>query len=308
MPSAAPADRVEAIRAFNRFYTSRIGVLREGLHDSPHPLPDARVLFELGRGGTTEAAELRTRLDMDAGQLSRLVTRLEEQGLVAREPSPGDARRLRLRLTPAGTRAYISLDRGAVEQWSALLDGLDQDAQARLLDGMAAVRDVLEPPAVAPPVVLREPVAGELGWIVERHGALYAAEYGWGTGFEALVAEIVAGFARAHDPARERAWIAEAGGRRAGCVLCVRRDDAVAALRLLLVEPWARGLGVGGRLVDACVAFARDAGYATLALWTNAPLADARRLYDRRGFRLVAEDEHADWGVPLTGQELALAL
>jgi DNA-binding MarR family transcriptional regulator/N-acetylglutamate synthase-like GNAT family acetyltransferase len=308
MPSCASAERIEAIRAFNRFYTNRIGVLREGLHDSPHPLPDARLLFELGRDGTTEAGDLRRRLDMDAGQLSRLVTRLQDQGLVAREPSPGDARRQRLRLTPAGTKAYTSLDRGAVAQWSALLDQLDEEAQARLLDGMAAVREVLEPPAAPPEVLLREPVAGELGWIVQRHGELYAAEFGWGAGFEALVAEIIARFARAHDPGRERAWIAEAGGRRAGCILCVRRDDDVAALRLLLVEPWARGLGVGGRLVDACVAFAREAGYGTLALWTNAPLVGARRIYDRRGFHLVAEAEHADWGVPMTGQELALAL
>ena len=306
MPAAAPADRIEAIRAFNRFYTGRIGVLREGLHDSPHPLPDARVLFELGRGGVTEAGDLRRRLDMDAGQLSRLLTRLQDQGLVAREPSPEDGRRRRLRLTAAGTRAYGALDRGAVEQWSTLLDGLDEHAQARLLAGMEAVRDVLDPRP--PEVVLRAPAAGELGWIVQRHGELYAAEYGWGAGFEALVAEIVAGFAQGHDPARERAWIAEAGGRRAGCVLCVRRDDDVAALRLLLVEPWARGLGLGGRLIDACTAFARGAGYRTLALWTNAPLVEARRLYERRGFRLVCETPHADWGVPRVGQELALEL
>jgi DNA-binding MarR family transcriptional regulator/GNAT superfamily N-acetyltransferase len=308
MPVAAAPDRIEAIRAFNRFYTGRIGVLREGLHDSPHPLPDARVLFELGRGGTAEAGALRARLGMDAGQLSRLVTRLQEQGLVVREPSPGDGRRQRLALTAAGAEAYAALDRGAVEQWRALLAELDQGAQDRLLAGMHAVREVLEPDAPGPDVVLRAPRAGELGWIIERHGALYAAEYGWGAGFEALVAEIVAGFARGGDAAGERAWIAEAGGRAAGCVLCVRRDDEVAALRLLLVEPWARGLGVGGRLIDACVDFARGAGYRTLALWTNDPLVQARRLYERRGFVLVSEQRHADWGVPLVGQELALEL
>jgi DNA-binding MarR family transcriptional regulator len=310
MTSPAPAARVEAIRAFNRFYTTRIGILREGLHDSPHPLPEARVLFELGRGGMTEVGDLRRRLDMDAGQLSRLVSRLEEQGLVAREPSPADGRRQRLRLSASGIKAYKLLDRGAVRQWSALLASLDEAAQERLLEGMASVRYVLEPADAesSAEVVLRAPAAGELGWIVARHGALYAAEYDWGVGFEALVAEIVAGFARGHDPARERAWIATVDGRPAGCVLCVRRDDAVAALRLLLVEPWARGLGLGGRLIDACVGFARGAGYRTLALWTNHPLVEARRLYERRGFAPVSEAPHADWGVDLVGQELALEL
>jgi GNAT superfamily N-acetyltransferase len=161
---------------------------------------------------------------------------------------------------------------------------------------------------VEPAVALRGPGPGDLGWIVARHGALYAQEYGWGAGFEALVARIVADHAAGHDPQRERCWIATADGRPAGCVLCVRRDDAVAQLRLLLVEPWARGLGLGGLLIDACVAFARGAGYRELVLWTNEPLTAARRLYDRRGFRLVAEKPHADWGVDLVGQELALAL
>jgi DNA-binding MarR family transcriptional regulator/N-acetylglutamate synthase-like GNAT family acetyltransferase len=312
MPSTAVPDaagRVEEIRAFNRFYTNRIGVLRSGLHGSRHPLPEARVLFELGRREVTEVAQLRRDLDMDAGQLSRLLARLGEQGLVRPERSPGDGRRRRLRLTAAGRKAYTKLDRGSARQWAELLEHLDDAQQRRLLHAMATVRAVLEdPPAGDREVVLREPRAGDLGWIVERHGALYAAQYDWGAGFEALVARIVADFAAGHDPARERAWIAEVDGERAGCVLCVRRTDAVAALRLLLVEPAARGLGLGGRLVDACIAFARAAGYRELALWTNAPLVEARRIYDRRGFRLVSEAPHADWGVELVGQELMLDL
>jgi DNA-binding MarR family transcriptional regulator len=312
LPSTgSPEERVGAIRDFNRFYTNRIGVLRSGLHGSRHPLPEARVLFEIGHREVTEVAELRRELDMDAGQLSRLVARLDEQGLLLRESSPGDGRRQRLRLTAAGRRAHARLDRASAEQWSALLGELDDDDQQRLLAAMATVRAVLdEAPDGERRVALREPAPGDLGWIVQRHGALYAQEYGWGTSFEALVARIVADFAAGHDRSRERAWIADVGGAPAGSVLCVGRpgDPEAAQLRLLLVEPWARGLGVGGRLVDACIAFARDTGHRRLVLWTNAPLTDARRLYDRRGFRLVSEAPHTDFGAEMLGQELALEL
>jgi DNA-binding MarR family transcriptional regulator/GNAT superfamily N-acetyltransferase len=309
MGTPATTDgRIAEIRAFNRFYTSRIGVLRGGLHGSRHPLPEARVLFELGRQDVTEAGELRHRLDMDAGHLSRLLARMEDQGLVLRERSPDDGRRQRLRLTAAGRQEHLRLDRASARQWSGLLEAITPGDQRRLLDAMATVREVLGGPQRGSSIELRAPVAGELGWIVARHGALYADEYGWGVGFEALVATVVARFAAGHDAERERAWIATVDGRPAGCVLCVRRDDEVAALRLLLVEPWARGLGLGGRLIDACTDFARGAGYRTLALWTNSPLIDARRLYERRGFRLVSETPHRDWGVELAGQELVLEL
>jgi DNA-binding MarR family transcriptional regulator/GNAT superfamily N-acetyltransferase len=312
------SDRVDAVRSFNRFYTNKIGALRGGLHGSRHPLPDARVLYELGRSETTEVAELRATLEMDGGQLSRLLARLDEQGLVVRERSARDARRQVLRLTAAGRREHARLDRAAAEQWAALLRDVPEAEQRRLLGGMAAVRSVLEPggaePSGAraePAVTLRGPQPGDLGWIVARHGALYAAEYGWGAGFEALVARVVADFAdsAAEDPDRARAWIADVGGAPAGCILCVPGEaEGDAKLRLLLVESFARGLGVGGRLIDACIAFARDAGYRRLTLWTNHPLVEARRLYERRGFRLIAEQPHADWGIPLTGQVLALDL
>jgi DNA-binding MarR family transcriptional regulator len=315
MPSAAPpaADRIAAVRAFTRFYTNKVGVLRGGLHGSRHPLPEARVLFELGRAAATEVADLRRTLDMDAGQLSRLLARLDGEGLVLRERSAADARRQVLRLTAAGRREHARLDRGAVERWAELLAGLSDADQRRLLGAMDAVRAVLDGApagnATRADVTLRSPRPGDLGWIVARHGELYAAEYGWGAGFEALVAQVVADFAADPGDAGRRAWIADVAGAPAGCVLCVRGDqDGDAKLRLLLVEPWARGLGVGGRLIDACIAFARDAGYARLTLWTNHPLVEARRLYERRGFRLIAEEPHADWGVELVGEVLALDL
>jgi DNA-binding MarR family transcriptional regulator/predicted N-acetyltransferase YhbS len=301
-------DRVAAVRAFNRFYTNKIGVLRGGLHGSRHPLPEARVLFELGRAETTEVAQLRQALDMDAGQLSRLLTRLDQEGLLVRERSARDARRQVLRLTAAGRDEHARLDRGAVEQWSELLADVPEAEQQRLLGAMAAVRQVLDGAPHGGEVALRDLRPGDYGWIVARHGALYFEEYGWGPGFEALVARVVADYAA--EAARQRfgaAWIAEVDGAAAGCVLCVDGDEpGDAKLRLLLVEPWARGLGVGGRLVDAVIDHSRARGARRVVLWTHHPLVDARRLYERRGFRLIAEEPHADWDVPLTGQVLAL--
>jgi DNA-binding MarR family transcriptional regulator len=306
---ATTDGRVAEIRAFNRFYTSRIGVLGGGLHGSRHPLPEARVLFELGRQERIDVETLRHRLDMDAGHLSRLLARLEDQGLIARDGGAGARQReTSARLTAVGGQERLRLDQATVQQWSGLLEAIEDGDQRRLLEAMTTIRHVLGGPPPGATVELRAPVAGELGWIVARHGALYADEYGWGEGFEGLVAQVVASFAGSHDAGRERAWIATVDEQPAGCVLCLRRDDEVAALRLLLVEPWARGLGLGGQLIDACTAFARGAGYRTLALWTNHPLTEARRLYERRGFALVSELRHRDWDVELVGQELELRL
>ncbi len=304
---------IDAAREFTRFYTNKVGVLRGGLHSSRHPLPEARVLYELGRGETTEVAALRASLDMDAGQLSRLLGRLDDDGLVVRGRSERDARRQTLRLTAKGRREFARLDRGSADRWATLLEGLTDAEQARLVAAMDAVREVLgdEDRASATEVVLRDPEPGDLGWIAARHGALYAAEFGWGIGFEALCAQVVADFAAAAHAGTpgHRAWIATAGGAPAGCVLCVRGEEpGDAKLRLLLVEPWARGLGVGGTLIDAVIAYARANGDRRVVLWTNSPLTGARRLYDRRGFRLIAEEPHADWGIPMTGQVLALEL
>ena len=306
MPSTE--DRVAAVRAFNRFYTTRIGVLREGLLDTQHPLPEARVLFELGAHETDDLGDLRERLDVDAGYLSRLLGRLEGRGLVVRERVAGDARRRRARLTARGRRAFATLDRRSGEQIAALLSELRDEEQRRLLGAMGAVEGLLGERPRPGAWLLRPPRAGELGWIVHRHGALYAAEYGWDAGFEALVARVVADYGQSHDPAREAAWIAEVDGEPAGCVLCVADDETTARLRLLLVEPHARGLGIGRRLVDECVGFARRAGYRGLVLWTNDVLVDARRLYERAGFRLVRSEAHRSFGRDLVGQDWALDL
>ena len=302
--SATTPERVAAVRAFNRFYTSRIGVVREGLLGTSHALPQARVLFELGQRDVTEVADLRRALEIDRGQLSRLLARLEEHGLIVRERSSADARRQQVRLTRAGVRARADLDARSASENRSLLEALADDEQERVLGAMGAIEGLLGPAGAAPAEpVLRAPRPGDHGWIVERHGALYTREYNFDERFEALVARIVADFAEDHDPAREAAWIAELDGRRAGCILCVRADERTAKLRLLLVEPWARGMGVGGRLVDRCLAFARDAGYDEITLWTNDVLRDARRLYERAGFVLVAEKPHRRFGPKLVGQD-----
>jgi DNA-binding MarR family transcriptional regulator/GNAT superfamily N-acetyltransferase len=305
--TAAPTDQIEAVRAFNRFYTARIGALRDGLLATPYPLPEARILFELGRRGTIDAADLRRVLDLDGGYLSRLLARLEAQDLVARERSPDDGRRQRLELTAAGRAAYATLDERSAAEIGALLDELDEADRDRLLAAMDTIRDVLDAAPRSPGFVLRPPRAGDFGWVVHRHGTLYA-EHGWDTGFEALVARVVADYATDNDPAREAAWIAEAGGRPVGSIFCVRNDDETAQLRLLLVEPGTRGMGVGSALVDACIAFAREAGYRRVRLWTNSSLGAARRIYQRAGFRLVGEETGEKFGQDFTEQDWELVL
>ena len=303
-----PEDRVAAVRAFNRFYTARIGVLRDGLLRTPHSLTEARVLYELGQREITEVADLRRELDIDAGFLSRLLARLQRDGLVARERSRDDARRQRIRLTAEGAAAFAELDSRSAAEIGAVLDALGEEDQRRLVAAMDVVRDVLEDAAPPGAFVLRAPHPGDLGWIVQRHGALYAQQYGWDESFEALVARIVADYAERHDPRREAAWIAEVDGEPAGCVLCVRREDDVAQLRLLLVDPRARGHGIGARLVEECLRFARRAGYARITLWTNDVLHEARRIYERLGFELVESAPHHSFGHDLVEQTWARAL
>ena len=301
-------DAVDALRAFNRFYTGHLGILGPGFLSTPHTLAEARVLFELGQEEEVEVAALRERMRIDAGHLSRLLARLERRGLVARERSAADGRRQVARLTPAGQEDFALLDRRSAEETGARLGGLAEAERRRLIASLAEVRRLLDPAPPARAVVLRPPRPGELGWVVEAHGRLYAEEYAWDAEFEALVARIVADFAAEHDPACEAVWIAEAEGRPAGCIFCVREEDDVAKLRLLLVEPWARGLGLGARLVDECIAFARRAGYRELRLWTNDPLVHARKIYERAGFRLVGEEPHRSFGHDLVGQTWSLTL
>ncbi|MGH3239401.1 MAG: bifunctional helix-turn-helix transcriptional regulator/GNAT family N-acetyltransferase [Spirillospora sp.] len=286
-------EDVGTVRTFNRFYTGVIGVLGEGLVRSPYSLTEARVIFELAQREDTEVLALRRALGLDAGYLSRMLARFETDGLVARERSPGDARRQVVRLTPQGREVFAMLDERSVAEIRVLLDGLPPADRHRLLAAMRTVHGILgdRQRRLDDDVVLRPLRPGDLGWVVERNGALYDVECGWDRTYEALVATVVADYVRGHDPERENAWIAESGGVRLGGVFCVRRDDDVAQLRLLHVEPEARGLGVGAALVGECVRFATGAGYTEMMLWTTALQRPAHRLYARAGF--VLEEEEA---------------
>ncbi|MFH8771363.1 GNAT family N-acetyltransferase [Streptomyces sp. NPDC017958] len=302
---------VQDVRAFNRFYTGVIGALDYGRHlYAPYTLTESRVLYELAHDRHLDAADLRTRLALDAGYLSRILNKFEEAGLIERGPSAADPRRRSVTLTTAGQEAAALLDERARETVGALLDTVAPEDRPRLAEAMGTIRGILGGEKGAPgEVVLREPLPGDLGWIVQRNAALYAAEYGWNADYEGLVAKIVADFAQDHDPHLERVWIAELDGRPVGCVMCVRDDvPATARLRLLLVEPDARGHGIGDRLVRAVVGFARGVGYRDLVLWTNDVLSSARHLYQRHGFVLVAERPHRSFGKDLVGQDWRLDL
>jgi DNA-binding MarR family transcriptional regulator/GNAT superfamily N-acetyltransferase len=308
-PADAVTDgQVTAVREFNRFYTNVIGLLREGLLDTPYSLAEARILFELARDGEAETAHLRRWLDIDAGYLSRLLARFEADGLVTRTRSPLDGRRQVIGLTGTGRAAQADLDARSGTQIRALLAGLTPDGRRRLTAAMASIREIVGPAPPPAAFVLRPPVPGDLGWVVQRHGALYAAEYGWDASFEALVAQIVADYAARDDHRGEAVWIAELDGEPAGCVFCVRKTDTTAQLRLLLVEPRARGLGMGGRLVAECVSFARRAGYREVVLWTNDVLHAARRIYQRAGFQPVSSQPHHAFGHDLVEQDWRLPL
>jgi DNA-binding MarR family transcriptional regulator/GNAT superfamily N-acetyltransferase len=297
-------DRIAAMRAFTRFYTSIIGVLDEGLLHTPFSVAEGRVLFELAQRDETGVADLRRTLSIDAGYMSRIAARLEADGLVIRQPDPSDARRQVLALTAAGRHVFEDLNRRSSEQVAQLLFGLDDATQREVVAAMEKIRAAFGDLSPVPPptVVLRGPRPGDYGWIVSRHGALYAAEYGWDSTAEGFIARIVADFAESHDPLREAAWIAEVDGEPVGCVFCVARDETTAQLRVLLVEPTARGLGIGSRLVDECLRFARSAGYRSIMLWTNDVLVSARRIYEAAGFRLVEEEAHHSFGRDLVGQ------
>jgi len=305
---SVPPERVAAVRGFNRFYTNAIGVLREGLLDSPYSLTEARLIFELAQVERMDVVDLRRSLDIDAGYLSRILARFERAGLVTRERSERDARRQVIRLARRGRSAFKMLDSRSAKETGALLGRHDPDEQRRLVDAMRTISGILGDEVALPPATLRAPRSGDYGWVVERHGAIYAAEYGWDETFEGLIARIVADFIDERDASREAAWIADLGGSPAGCVFCVKREAAVAQLRLLLVEPTARGRGIGAALVNECVAFARRAGYERMMLWTNDVLVDARRIYERAGFVLAEEHGHRAFGHDLVSQDWWLTL
>jgi DNA-binding MarR family transcriptional regulator/GNAT superfamily N-acetyltransferase len=294
------------VRRFNRFYTRRIGALHERFLGAPYSLPQARVLYELGQRGDATASELGADLDLDLGYLSRLLQGLRRQGLVQGEASKEDARRVRLALTAKGRRAYQSLDARSREEVAGMLGKLAAPEQARLVGALQTVEGVLE--RKTPDVTLRAHRPGDMGWVVHAHGRLYFKEYGWDERFEALVAGIASDFVKNFDQERERCWIAEMDGEPVGSVFVVKQSRTVAKLRLLIVEPRARGRGLGKRLVEECIAFARAKGYRKLVLWTQSNLAAARKIYARTGFKRVKQQPHQEFGVRLLGEYWELTL
>jgi DNA-binding MarR family transcriptional regulator/GNAT superfamily N-acetyltransferase len=298
---AALADQVAAVRTFNRFYTNIIGLVNGMYLDMPYSLTEARLLFEMRQREVTEVTDLRQALNIDAGYLSRVLSRFEARGLVTRQRSDADARRLRIRLTDAGRAVAAELDSRSVSQIHALLDGVDH---GRLLEAMRNITSLLgkdEPRTV----LLRPTAPGDLGWVLHRHGAVYAEEFGWNADFEAWVARIIADYVNQPDPERRAGWIADVDGVGAGAVFCVPEDDMTARLRMLLVERWARGLGIGSRLVDEVLRFARRTGYRHIVLSTYDVLASARRIYQAAGFTLVSEEREHVFGHDLNGQTWA---
>lgn len=303
--------RIAAIRHFNRFFTRQIGVLREGLLHTAYSLTESRILFEVAQREQITAADLGRDLGLDAGYLSRVLAGLEQRGLVERLRSEADGRQRLLRLTEAGAQAFAVLDQRSRDEVSELLSSLREPDQQRLIGAMRAIESVLTQGRgfkFAEPFFLRPHEPGDMGWVAHRHGALYAQEYGWDTRFEALVAQIVADFINNFDPARERCWIAEMSGEIVGSVFVVQASPDVAKLRLLLVEPTARGLGLGTRLVEECIRFARRTGYKKLTLWTNSVLVEARHIYQKTGFTLVASEPHHSYGHDLVGETWELPL
>lgn len=301
--------RVEAVRRFNRFYTQQIGVLEEGLLKSPFSLAEARVIYELAHHERSTATELGAELGLDAGYLSRILGGFQRRGLIAKEQSEADGRRNILSLTEQGQEAFAKLNAASRREIAAMLGQLSGERQASLVEAMRTIEGLLgAQPERRVAYLLRPHQPGDMGWVVHRHGVLYAQEYGWDERFEALVAEIVAKFIQSYDPRRERCWLAEKDGENVGSVFLVKRSKTVAKLRLLLVEPRARGLGIGSRLVNECVRFARGAGYRKITLWTNSVLHAARHVYEKTGFRLVDEEPHHSFGHELIAETWELEL
>jgi DNA-binding MarR family transcriptional regulator/GNAT superfamily N-acetyltransferase len=305
-------SQVEAIRRFNRFFTQRIGVLDEGLLASQFTLTQARVLFEIAHQESCTAADLISLLSLDPGYLSRILQQFADAGLVTRKTSAADARRMNLSLTAKGRKSFAALDQRSRGSIGELLDPLSIDQRARLVQNMGSVQRILSRVRAEKhaKIVIRPYRLGDVGWAIERHARLYGSEFGWNEEFEALVAMLFAKFATSHDPATERFWVADVDGERAGCVFVVRseKDRHAAQLRCLLVEPDARGLGVGRKLVDECLRFSRSAGYRRVILWTNDILVSARRLYEAAGFSLIERSPHHSFGQDLVGQFWALDL
>jgi DNA-binding MarR family transcriptional regulator/GNAT superfamily N-acetyltransferase len=321
VPGHDLADRIAAVRRFNRFYTARIGVLQAGYADSPFSLTEARVLYEIRERNGSTATDIGRDLDLDAGYLSRILRRFQKLGFIRRETSPSDARQSLLSLTPRGRKAFAPVEARSARHVGAMLGALTTAQQDNLVVALhtaetllagksqelskAASKRSLKP---SPKPILREPRAGDFGWIVERHGILYGQEYGWGGNFEGVCAQIVADFVNTFDPRCERGWIAELDGRNVGCVLLVKDKPGVARLRLLLVEPSARGLGLGTRLTDECIRFACARGYHKMTLWTHSVLTAARTVYARAGFTLTSSEPKQSFGCDVVSEHWDLTL
>jgi len=309
MSRPADDDQISAVRAFNRFYTGKLGVLGQQLLKSPFSLSEARVLYELATGKSPSAKEIGIELGLDPGYLSRIVQKFDDDGLITRKPYPADRRQVQLSLTAKGRQAFAKLDRSSHDDVADMLAALSDGDRKRLIGAMAAIERLLGPSGVSPAAAtLREPRPGDMGWVVHSHGALYAGEYGFNSSFEALVAEIAAKFLGSFDASRERCWIAELDGAQVGSVFLVRDSDDVAKLRLLLVDPGGRGQGLGHRLVAECVAFARACGYRKITLWTQSILVAARKIYQDTGFVLVATEPHRSFGQSLIGETWEMKL
>jgi DNA-binding MarR family transcriptional regulator/GNAT superfamily N-acetyltransferase len=296
MQAAVPDGRVAAMRRFSRFYTRQIGLLQGAFLQSPFSLSEGRVLYELSKRDNATASDLVAELGLDHGYLSRIVQRFEKQGLIVRTRSKDDARQSHLSLTAKGRKAFAPLDERSHDQVHDILQRLAPGQQKRVTDAMRTIESLIGEQPEKPKVTLRAHRPGDMGWVVEKHGALYASEYGWNNHIEAITAEIVGAFLKNFDPKRERCWIAEMDGEIVGCVFLVRETDKVARLRLLMVDPAARGLGVGKRLTEECIAFARHAGYRRITLWTHTVLKAARGIYQALGFKLTKQWVHDDFG------------
>ncbi len=309
-PQRIAQDHITKVRRFNRFYTRQIGVLRKTYLGSAYSLAEMRVLYEIAHGAQT-ATEVGRTLDLDAGYLSRVLRNFEKAGLIKRTPSPEDARQSHLALTPRGTKTFAPYEKRSQDTVADMLATLAPNDQAKLTDAMATIESLLggETPKDKPHVTLRQPRHGDFGWIVSRHAELYAQEYGWGDPFEGLCAQIVADFVNKYDAARERCWIAEMNGENVGCVMLVKDEEpGTARIRLLIVDPKARGLGLGARLTGECVTFARTAGYKKVTLWTHSVLTAARHCYEKAGFTLTSSEPRHSWGKDVVAEFWDLTL
>jgi DNA-binding MarR family transcriptional regulator/GNAT superfamily N-acetyltransferase len=309
-------QRIAAVRRFNRFYTRQIGVLRKGYLDSPYSLGEMRVLYEIAHGDNPTASDVGRTLDLDAGYLSRVLRNFEKRGMISRKTSDQDARQSHLALTACGRQTFTPLEQRSQDDVAEMLDSLDAGEQARLAAAMAEIETLLgAEPATAeqaspkPQYILRGPKHGDFGWIVSRHAQIYAEEYGWTVPFEGLCAQIVADFVNKYDAQLERCWIAEMNGENVGTVMLVKDEEpGVARIRLLIVDPKARGLGLGTRLTDECVKFARAAGYKKITLWTHSILTAARHTYEKAGFKMMRSEKHKSWGKPVVSEHWDMVL